>query len=62
MSASASSSLLDAPWLPQYERLAIHFSSCPTCTAVDKDGVNLGLACAEGERVSHEYRQACRGA
>ena len=61
MNTTASPSAAGAPWSPEYERLTIHCSSCPTCTAVDKAGVNLARPCAEGRRVSAEYRQSRRG-
>jgi hypothetical protein len=62
MRPTASPSFVEAPWRPEYERLAVHYSSCPTCTAVDEDGVNLKLPCSEGDQVSDDYRQACRRA
>ncbi|WP_031104256.1 hypothetical protein [Streptomyces sp. NRRL S-146] len=61
MNTTASQPVSGTPWSPEYERLTIHCSSCPTCTAVDKEGANLARPCAEGRRVSAEYRQSRRG-
>ncbi|MFI7137180.1 hypothetical protein ACIBQ5_05255 [Streptomyces massasporeus] len=62
MNSTASVPPAGALWSPEYERLTIHGSSCPTCTAVDKVGANLALPCAEGVRVSAEYWQSRPGA
>ena len=62
MNGTAHPSPVDDPWSPEYERLTIHFSSCPTCTAVDEDGVNRNLPCVEGARVHAEHRQTRQGA
>ena len=62
VNGTAHPSPVDDPWSPEYERLTIHFSSCPTCTAVDEGGANRNLPCAEGARVHAEYRQTRRGA
>lgn len=62
MSASTYPSPTPALWRPEYERLAVHCSSCRICTAVDEKGVNLKLPCAEGRQFSEEYRRACRSA
>ncbi|MFF5958488.1 hypothetical protein [Streptomyces luteogriseus] len=61
MNNTASQSVVDAPWSPEYERLTIHFSACPRCTAVDQEGVNRKLTCAEGARVTAHFRQARQG-
>ncbi|MFE6408541.1 hypothetical protein ACFVOR_16580 [Streptomyces sp. NPDC057837] len=58
MSTATHPSPVTAPWGPEYELLAAHHTSCPTCTAVDDQGVNLNLPCAEGRRLSEEYRMA----
>ena len=60
MSAAVDTPPAGALWPPEYERLAIHCTSCPTCTAVDSEGVNLNLPCNERTRLREEYRQARR--
>ena len=62
MNSTASPPPAGALWSPEYERLTIHFSSCPTCTAVDQEGVNRKLPCAKGARLNAEFRQTCRDA
>ena len=62
MSTAVDTAPAGALWLPEYERLAIHCTSCATCTAVDSEGANLNLPCAERARLREEYRQACRRA
>ncbi|GAA2598128.1 hypothetical protein GCM10010304_51800 [Streptomyces roseoviolaceus] len=50
----------DAPWTDAFVRLADHCIACVTCAAMDKEGTNLGLLCAEGQRLNEEFRQARR--
>ncbi|MER7403804.1 hypothetical protein ABT373_15260 [Streptomyces sp. NPDC000070] len=60
MSATPYQSFIDAPWTAAYVRLANHCITCAMCTAVDKEGVNLGLACATADQLNEKYRQARR--
>lgn len=60
MNSAASPTAAGALWTPEYERLTIHGSSCPTCTAVDNKGFNRRLPCAEDERVAEAHRRAKR--
>lgn len=46
---------------PEYLDLLDHGTTCPTCTAVDEDGKNLGLPCEAGDRILQAYRQTLRG-
>jgi hypothetical protein len=60
MSATPYPSFVDAPWTDAYVRLANHCSTCVKCTAVDKEGRNLELPCAEADELYEKYRQARR--
>ncbi|MFE7273055.1 DUF6415 family natural product biosynthesis protein [Streptomyces sp. NPDC057623] len=42
--------------------LGVHSARCPTCLTRDDDGANVGLSCAEGERLYDEHRKTLRGA
>lgn len=44
-----------------YVALLDHGTTCPTCTAVDEGGKNLGLPCKAGARILQAYRQTLRG-
>ena len=41
-----------------FRHLAEHQSRCRTCKAVGDDGMNLGLPCAEEDRLEDVYRRA----
>ncbi|MFE6091973.1 hypothetical protein ACFQ7M_08295 [Streptomyces massasporeus] len=41
---------------------ADHCVTCRTCCAMDDEGANLNLACAEQDRLREEYRHASRAA
>ncbi len=43
-----------------FVRFADHCIACPTCRAMDEDGANLNLPCAEQDRLREEYRKAAR--
>ena len=58
MSAAVNMAPAGALWPSEYERLAIHCTSCATCTAVDSEGANLNLPCNDRTRLCEEYRQA----
>jgi hypothetical protein len=49
------------PWWDEYGRFADHCIQCPTCKAVDDQGVNLGLSCAERDRLHEAFQQARKG-
>jgi hypothetical protein len=53
-------SFVDSPWTDAFVHLADHCIACITCSAMDEEGTNLGLLCAEGERLNKEFRQARR--
>jgi hypothetical protein len=50
------------PWQEAFVLLANHCIACPTCSAVDAQGWNLNLPCAERDPLRAEYRQAWREA
>lgn len=60
MTGNVHRSFDDAPRADAFVRLADHCITCATCSARDKEGKNLGLLCAEGERLNEEFRQAQR--
>lgn len=53
-----SAGIVETPEQAAIERLTAHQLSCRTCKAVDAEGVNLALPCAEEDRLDAEYRQA----
>ena len=48
---------LAEPWWSAFGLFADHCIQCPTCKAVDDQGVNLQLPCAEQDRLRVEYAQ-----
>ncbi len=65
MSTSTHSSLPAMAMTPKqaaFVRFADHCIVCRTCRAMDDDGANLNLPCAEQDRLREEYRQADRPA
>jgi hypothetical protein len=55
-------SLQETPKQAALARFADHCATCRTCCAIDDEGVNLNLPCAEQNRLYEEYRQASRAA
>ncbi|MFF7309209.1 hypothetical protein [Streptomyces sp. NPDC008137] len=49
-----------SPKQAAFVRFADHCATCPTCCAMDGEGANLNLPCAEQDRLHEEYRQASR--
>ncbi|MFD8233979.1 hypothetical protein ACFV20_19125 [Streptomyces sp. NPDC059696] len=45
---------------PEQAALWDHCLACPTCRAIDAQGVNLNLPCETAVRLTAEYRQARR--
>ncbi|MFF0009717.1 DUF6415 family natural product biosynthesis protein [Streptomyces tibetensis] len=53
-----SAGIEETPEQAAFKRLSDHQSRCRTCKAVGGDGMNLGLPCAEEDRLEDEFRRA----
>ncbi|MFD5227407.1 DUF6415 family natural product biosynthesis protein [Streptomyces qaidamensis] len=53
-----SAGIEETPEQTAYRHLSDHQSRCARCKAVGDDGLNLGLPCAEEDRLEDEYRRA----
>ncbi|MCT9140052.1 hypothetical protein [Streptomyces violarus] len=66
MSDTACEALADplevTPKQAAFVRFADHCATCRTCCAMDDDGANLNLPCAEQDWLHEEYRQVSRAA
>jgi hypothetical protein len=55
---TVSAGIEETPEQTAFRHLSDHQSRCRTCKAVGDDGMNLGLPCAEEDRLEDEFRQA----
>ncbi|MFC9126594.1 hypothetical protein ACFT4A_07090 [Streptomyces sp. NPDC057099] len=66
MSETACEPIPDSPQVTPtqtaFVRFADHCATCRTCCAMDDEGANLNLPCAEQDRLREGYRQAGRAA
>ncbi|MFF7485659.1 DUF6415 family natural product biosynthesis protein [Streptomyces luteogriseus] len=53
-----SAGIEETPEQTAFRHLSEHQLRCRTCKAVGDDGMNLGLPCAEEDRLEDEYRRA----
>ncbi|WP_143645554.1 DUF6415 family natural product biosynthesis protein [Streptomyces swartbergensis] len=53
-----SAGVAETPEQTAFVHWADHCVTCPTCRAMDDEGVNLGLACETHDRLHDQYREA----
>ncbi|MFH8896687.1 DUF6415 family natural product biosynthesis protein [Streptomyces coeruleorubidus] len=53
-----SAGVAETPEQTAFVRWADHCVTCPTCRAMDDEGVNLGLPCETHDRLCDQYREA----